>query len=183
MRIDMAGMRVSAPRPEVDAFDAPPSDSTAECALLQMCELYPERIGSLRLDGLLVFPEHQAIWRAMCRTHLRTPELDAGNFYVTLRQEMCAMLCRGADHARDREHCVGFRYLRVIDFGEHANPKDIPYWLARLERVRDARGLISDAQQIAEKAWRLDVGGARGVATRIANTSQSPRVWERTDGL
>jgi hypothetical protein len=65
-------------------FDAPPSDAAAECALLSMCTWYPERVGTLRLDGLLVFPEHQRIWHAMRQTHTQTPGLDVAEFWLAL---------------------------------------------------------------------------------------------------
>lgn len=167
-RIDATGMPNPEPWPEVDPREAPPSDSAAECALLTMCEIYPEQVGTLRLDGLLVFPEHRTIWQAMTRIHAREPGLNVGEFYIALRREMCAALCK-QDHQGDRENCDGWKTLRVLDFGEHCNPfKDIPYWMGRLERVRDARQIISDSQEQAERAWRLDVDGARRVLFRSA---------------
>lgn len=164
-------MQAPEPWPDVDPRDAPPSDAAAECALLTMCEIYPEQVGTLRLDGLLVFPEHRTIWQAMCRVHMRSPGLDVAEFYIALRREMCAALCK-QDHRGDREHCGGWRTLRVLDFGEHCNPfKDIPYWLGRLERVRDARQLIDQAQRAAERAWSRDAEGARAILSRVGKSA------------
>src|SRR5579859_6001813 len=98
-------MLVPEPYPEVNPRDYPPSDAAAECALLVMCEIFPDRIGLLNLDGLLVFPEHRRIWGAMCRIHARTPGLDLGEFYIALRREMCAALCQIV-HRVDRKHCT-----------------------------------------------------------------------------
>ncbi len=168
--------------PERD-LSVPPSDAAAECALLAMCELYPEQVGTLRLEGLLVFPEHQEIWRAMCRVRMRSPGLDVTEFWLATLHELHTKRCRDErPHEHERWGCDGFRVLRVLDFGEHANPKDITYWLARLERVRDARRLISLAQEQAEKAWRLDVDGALAAASRSLSVRAPVPVWKRERG-
>jgi len=172
-RIDITGMLAPLPCPDVAPTESPPSDAAAECALLAMCELYPALVGSLHgLGDLLVFPEHRAIWQAMCAVYLRLDHPDVAEFYIALREELCARVCP-VNHRGSREQCDGFRYLRVLDFGEHANPKDIAYWLARLDRVRVCRQIISDAQEQAEKAWRLDVEGAVRVAVRVCTRGQS----------
>jgi hypothetical protein len=171
VRIDVTGMRAPELYPEVGPRDAPPADAAAECALLAMCEFYPALVGSLHgLGELLVFPEHRSIWRAMSRVYIRAPSgaPDVVDFWLGVQDELCTELCGdGQAHEHDRENCTGWRTLRVLDFGEHANPKDIPYWMARLERVHEARRLIDLAQQVAERAWRMDLVGARVATNRM----------------
>ncbi len=154
-RIDIAGLPVPEPYPDIDPHEAPPCDAAAECALLGMCLIYPQHVRALIKEDLFVFPEHRAILRAMRKALMRDPEINVAEFWLAVKSD------------------VGYAVLRVLDLGEHANPKDIVYWLSRLERVHEARQLISDAQEQAEKAWRMDVDGARRVAARAATPSTS----------
>lgn len=156
--------------------EQPPSDSRAEDALLCLAYIFPEYVGLLELNGHLHLLEHQLIWQAMIRVHMRTPGLDVGAFWLALRAELHDDVCRTREsHADDRQRCDGWRYLQVLSC-DAANPKDVDYWMSRLRRCTDARRLIDDGAEQVARAWRGDIEGALAIARRAAMTSPAIRI-------
>lgn len=155
----------------------PPCDSAAEAALLNLALYWPPAVTALRavrLGELLYgFWEHRAIWRAMQRVYdageWPLEPLHNAQWYAALVTDMeqaepgrgALMLGLIEDHWTDLQ---GHFYMR-----QWAIEGQLPgYWLARLKRCTAARQLISDGAEQVEKAWRLDVEGARRIAARSA---------------
>jgi hypothetical protein len=166
-------------------IEAPPQDALAEAIVLRDLLDYPELIGQYDLAPLLVYPEHRQLWAAMARVHMRTPNLSMGEFYVAFLRELHASHPRqwralsalmddvyiDEDRWRQQQYENDpSRGTADFDMGRHHH--DLAWWFQRLEDCAEARGLISAAQQIAERAWSVDLEGAR----RVAAFAGRPRV-------
>lgn len=160
----------------------PPTDSKAEAfALLHLC-MDSARIADVNLAPLLVCWEHRAIWEGMVRVHMRRPGLPPGEFMVALRRDLHIVECpKPAALLSKRSHtagipgCEGQRFTSLligVALDELGRPLD--FWLARLERVKEARRLLAQAQTMAEQAWRGDVEGARATVADAARTVRAP---------
>lgn len=169
-RVDISGMRTADRVYEIEAYPGPPSDSAAECALLHEALWWPNGVRALRavrLSELLYgFWEHQRIWESMQRVFDSTAwplePLRNTQWHAALEVD-CGRLLLGVveDHWCD------------LNGGFHrrswSSPDVLPgHWLVRLRRCKEARQLISNAQEQAERAWRLDIEAARRVAQRAA---------------
>jgi hypothetical protein len=143
---------------------APPSDSLAEAVVLHAMLIKPERVGEHDLAPLLVLPEHRLCWRAMTMARMRVSTRDPASFAIhwlaALRELEPALwepyarlvLCVEDDLSRrgwmeyDQADGERRRFDYTHDFG---------WWLARLERIAEARRGIEAAQQIAARYWQV----------------------------
>lgn len=157
----------------------PPSDSLAEAIVVNHVLLNHELIESVDLGPLLNFPEYRWCWQAMVRVHMRSPEASFGKFYLAWVDELESVqpgqswpLIELLDIA-NAESDRAWRDYRA----DRARYPDAPllqseyqhgfrWWLARLKRIAQARLMIHNAQEQAERAWRLDVDGAIAAASR-----------------
>jgi replicative DNA helicase len=157
------------------APDAPPVDSAAEAALLNMLLLHPDMVGSVDLGPLLWCPEHKAVWRAMAHVHMRAPGRNLAEWWIAIRRELHADACRGeslvthyvATDGGWQWRCAGWRYWNVLNEAELPSRYDYQPYARRLEQCAEARRIISAAQEIASRAWRVpeqSFSGAEAVA-------------------
>lgn len=162
--------------------------------MLLHLSLQPEQIGTVDLGGLLMFPEHRALWAVLQRTYWAGPyAADAAenaalfglafdaelrraypkqwrNYLDVLTSASEAAAHRAHEDATERpQHEPGHLRLSAYQHG-------VEWWLKRLQRIAEARRLIHSAQAIAERAWREDVDGARHVAGGIARGGLAIRV-------
>lgn len=56
------------------------------------------------------------------------------------------------------------------------------FWRDRLRDVAECRRLILHAEQVVERAWRVDLDGARVAASAVAQAVETKPVWERDAG-
>jgi hypothetical protein len=162
--------------------DAPPTDSAAEAALLNLLLVCPDLVGSVDLGPLLWCGEHRAIWHAMTRVRARRGVLDVAEWWLALRGQLHEDVCRGeplethyvASDGGWQWRCQGWRYWNMLQSAELPNRYDLAPWLERLERAAEARGLISSVHEMAERAWRMDVAGAQAIASEIASHARAP---------
>ena len=190
--------------------DAPPTDSAAEAAMLNLLLWCPSLVGSLNLGPLLWCPEHRAIWQAMSRVWIRRPDLQAIPLDMhgsdddlrgiidwlsgtAICRQLHEDLCHGESiksHHIENDggwqwRCTGFRYWNVLQQAESPNRYDLEPWLSRLQRAADSRRLISSAHEMAVRAWRGDNEGAVAILNRVsrkefARTDKNPRELEPT---
>lgn len=167
--------------------DQPPADSLAESMVLNAILLNPSLLGTIDVGSDLVFPEHRDCWQAMLRVHQRIPNLEAGPFLAEWLHELAT---------EDKTALVDVLDLAWYELGgrprfreqeedpdwiafAHGRRRTIPpyrplsYWLDRVRACAEARRLISAAQEMAERAWKVDTDGAAAVATQVAERQRS----------
>lgn len=157
----------------------------AEAVVLSRLLQFPERIDGCDLEPMLVFPEHRLIWRSLQAVRREYPQADRQAFFgcwLSHIQEQWNLV----DLVQDRREWE--RAEEERDNARHADPSGfdpawssyyhtLDEWLARLRRIAEARGLISAAQRMAERAWREDVDGAREVAGEAA-LERARHAWQ-----
>jgi hypothetical protein len=146
--------------------DAPPCDALAEAmALDHLTFCCYERFDTVDLEPLLVFPEHVWLWRTATRVKARMTDPRGAAFFLEYLAEIRRTHTRAEAvvnlvlYARERATERGFDdYAQVADddprLAPHLRAHDLDYWLARLERIAEARRGIRAAQEIAERYWR-----------------------------
>lgn len=162
--------------------DVPPCDSLAEGIVLYHMLYWPDDLAQCDLEPLMVFPEHQRLLAAMQAARARTAAGQAwSEFYIAWMAE-CEKISPHLDAVLDTvvaDHWT-WHMNRVRDDPDSAvidvRLHDWRWWLARLQRVAAARQLVEDAHQIAARAWRGDVDGARAVVDRIDRRREKVRI-------
>lgn len=105
--------------------------------------------------------KHKALWRAMKRV---AGPISPDRFVVLLLDELEAREPeRWPDIWNSTMHAVEARVERVRDGEDFGS---FGYWFARLEQFDEARRLVSQAQQVASRAWRGDVQGAKAALAK-----------------
>jgi len=170
------------------AEDAPPVDALAEGMCLLRCLHDPALIDSVDLGPLLVFPEHRAAWQALVRTRMRYRNAEWSEFYeawmaaleeikpgkswniYALIEDVTSIERRRAEHQ-----------ARKYETSLPAQRQTFSEWVERLRRIAQARAIISAAQEMAERAWRVpdrdyDVAAARRTLDSLPVTTEAVRI-------
>lgn len=154
------------------AYEALPSDAVAESTmLLKLAHVYDERRAD-QLSKLVVSRwQAQEFLEAIQRAY-RGKQVWTGVMHVQLA--MCEVFCAGLRAHRFwmPGQCRSWsRWAEFVDAAAHSGvgEQSEEYWLGRLESCVEARRLIELAQRVAERAYRLDVPGARASVAREAS--------------
>lgn len=152
--------------------DVPPCDSLAEGIVLFHMRYWPEDLDAYDLAPLLVFPEHRHLLRTMQTARIRSMGQPWSSFYIAWMEE-CQIVSPSLDTVLDTVVADQWTWhmnrLRANPDAPEIDARlhDWRWWVERLQRVAVARQLVDDAQQIAARAWRGDVDGARAVVRDI----------------
>lgn len=163
-------------------YDQPPTDCLAEASALAAVLDDPQLMHTLDLGPLLVgFPEHRICWQAMVRVHMRGGWLRPlppaehrdereGEIYAHLweglcffwawRRDLCQHECSRPPQQPQHEfwvpgRCRARSLWHSLELAHNSSGKPLDQWLDRLRGCVDARRMISAAQEIAERAWRV----------------------------
>lgn len=158
-------------RPE----DGPPRDELAETIVLGKLLIRPTRIDGVDLSQLFLASDNRLCWRSMVFARTEYPDVlntadptwdGFFNSWLTglsqdkgesLRLAACVVCCSDEFLRAMEERSFETEYddpdtpLRPVQ--DYYHPYE--WWVARLQHVRQARGLISAAQEISEHAWRV----------------------------
>jgi hypothetical protein len=178
----------------------PPASAWAEETILSDCLRDPaciDRCGDI--GGELQFKEMRTIWQAMMRARMRgyNPKHWYSRVWAELEQALCKNF-HTADwlraHAADAADpwsawwiCKANAHLRLLNAGS-ALPGELDYALTLLHRCTEARQIVKQSVEVANRAWRVperplesDLPLPSLPARR--RSGPPPPVWERTDAF
>lgn len=153
----------------------PPCDSLAEAIVLLWLLEHPRNLQQYDVRPLLVFPEHRVCLDAMQSAHDTEPGQPWGRFYVRWVDELERAMPGHSAALEDlllsvADDSYAWRWARYDEDHDHTPQPirasdyshDWHWWLERIKRIAEARRLIASAQEIAERAWHMDLDGAWG---------------------
>jgi hypothetical protein len=140
-------------------WQAAPHDPLAEAVVINAFMFVPERIHQYpEVADLLWDWKHKVLWRAMGR--VAGPHSPEHYLRLVLDDLEAHEPKTWTDVWHSTMNAVEARVERGT-WGSFA------YWYARLEQFKEARQLVTQAQEVATRAWRGDVDGAKSVNRNV----------------